>query len=1171
MTKRLTALLFAFMLSLSAFADTFIVTSNADSGQGTLREAITMANANGTGTIDYIHFNIAELTFNARIINLVTELPDISSNIIIDGSTQPGESYAITDAKICIKKEDYAPVFSMLKIVNATNVEIYGLYLYYGYWQGLFYGSQFRSEALYGINLSNAFNVTIGAPTKGNVINGVVHGIYSNSDSCRNITIQSNYLSPGPFYTDVSNEISDVVLLSHCGITFAQVSDITIGGDQPQYGNKFGSANRGINIDSKYEQGNGLLVIQNNKFAMRFDSLFVSVSDLWDNYIHIGRSRNNPADYSSQHHIDYKILLLDNDIPNHMFITYVSDSVIVKRNRFITDDRNTSLMLPKLTITNSPGGGIIGDSDIINGNSFKKRQPGESMPSLYIVYSGPFTVLKNTFECNSVYGSTTNIWNHSNTIPYIQIDSTTNDFVEGRATPNTRVDLYYDDECTACEGEIYFATVAADNLGNWKYNGPVTGTVVAIATSDKGYSSEFSMPVFNESQKKIKHPTCGKSNGSITGITTEGAETYFWVEFYTKDTISHSIDLVNAGPGTYMLHAVHGGTCINRAGTFYLEDQTPLIRKDWMTIIQPSCGQANGSLRDISVLDGQQSVYKWVNSQGDSIGSDLNLFGLSEGIYTFIVTDTTKEGGCSFSETFTLTNQSGPTLITNNVQITPATCGNNTGSIKGITFTGAQGGTSFQWVDSINNIAGYDIDLVNAYPGKYRLQFKDDGGCETITTSYYTIGNTGELVIDTTGMNVSPSKCSGITGAISNLKVTGGDHYEWRNMSSNAVVANSLDVFNLPGGYYQLTVTNNSGCNKTSPVIHVPQAKFQSLGMNSFISKIAFCGKANGSLEPEFTSGDTSYYRFRWVDSATNQTISNYTKAFNIYGGTYMLYEKDSNDCEAVIHHTVLRNAPIPSFDYSNMIVTPDNCLEGKGSINGIKVYNLFNDKNQYTWLNNANNAVGNTTTVKNLTANDYQLRVTDDMGCTVMSKPITVNNVNTGLPNPLYDDITILRNTAAELKVKNMQQGLYELYDNPSAPMIASNSTGIFTTSNLSTDKTYYIRFVSGVCSSDAVPVKVMVADKTIVYIPTAFTPNQDGKNDVFRLIPYGAVTLQYFTIYNRWGKVVFNTTSFNNAWDGTFNGQILDAGVFVWVMKAIDNLTGQIIEQKGTVTMIR
>src|SRR5690606_8411337 len=163
--------------------------------------------------------------------------------------------------------------------------------------------------------------------------------------------------------------------------------------------------------------------------------------------------------------------------------------------------------------------------------------------------------------------------------------------------------------------------------------------------------------------------------------------------------------------------------------------------------------------------------------------------------------------------------------------------------------------------------------------------------------------------------------------------------------------------------------------------------------------------------------------------------------------------------------------------------------------------------------LNNTNTAVGKAATATNLTANDYQLSVIDDMGCTVMSKHLTVRIVNTRLINPLYAAITILRNATALLIVNNMQQGLYGLYDYSSGPMIAFNSTGIFTTSNLSADKTYYIRFVSGVCSSDAVPVKVMVVDKTIVYIPTAFTPNQDGKNDVLRLIPYGAVKLQYFT----------------------------------------------------------
>src|SRR5687767_1234737 len=192
-----------------SLADTFIVTSNADSGPGTLRDAIAQANANGSAATDYIHFNITATTYNLRIIDLVTELPALSSNLIIDGTTQPGATYGTTDARICLRKTTYSPSFSMLKIENAQHVQVYGLHLYYGYWQGIF-GGPTRSNQLYGVNIISADDIVIGAAGKGNVITGVVHGIYSNSDGCSNITIRSNYLGHTAFYTNPADDIDNV-------------------------------------------------------------------------------------------------------------------------------------------------------------------------------------------------------------------------------------------------------------------------------------------------------------------------------------------------------------------------------------------------------------------------------------------------------------------------------------------------------------------------------------------------------------------------------------------------------------------------------------------------------------------------------------------------------------------------------------------------------------------------------------------------------------------------------------------------------------------------------------------------------------------------------------------------------------------------------------------------
>jgi gliding motility-associated-like protein len=89
-------------------------------------------------------------------------------------------------------------------------------------------------------------------------------------------------------------------------------------------------------------------------------------------------------------------------------------------------------------------------------------------------------------------------------------------------------------------------------------------------------------------------------------------------------------------------------------------------------------------------------------------------------------------------------------------------------------------------------------------------------------------------------------------------------------------------------------------------------------------------------------------------------------------------------------------------------------------------------------------------------------------------------------------------------------------------------------------------------------------------VFVPTAFTPNNDGLNDVIRPIAIGIRRINYFNIYNRWGQLLFSTTVNKFGWDGRINGRLQNAGVFVWMVSAEDYL-GKPIFLKGTVTLIR
>ncbi len=108
-----------------------------------------------------------------------------------------------------------------------------------------------------------------------------------------------------------------------------------------------------------------------------------------------------------------------------------------------------------------------------------------------------------------------------------------------------------------------------------------------------------------------------------------------------------------------------------------------------------------------------------------------------------------------------------------------------------------------------------------------------------------------------------------------------------------------------------------------------------------------------------------------------------------------------------------------------------------------------------------------------------------------------------------------------------------------------------------------------AGCHDSAFVSVKVFKTNP-YVFVPSAFTPNGDGLNDVLRPIAVGVQEIKYFRIFNRWGQMIFSTTRNHHGWDGKISGTPQGTNVFVWMVEAID-YTGKRIFLKGTVTLVR
>ena len=115
-----------------------------------------------------------------------------------------------------------------------------------------------------------------------------------------------------------------------------------------------------------------------------------------------------------------------------------------------------------------------------------------------------------------------------------------------------------------------------------------------------------------------------------------------------------------------------------------------------------------------------------------------------------------------------------------------------------------------------------------------------------------------------------------------------------------------------------------------------------------------------------------------------------------------------------------------------------------------------------------------------------------------------------------------------------------------------------------------YYVHVISpyGCVGDDTV--QVTVVNKAAFFVPTAFSPDGDGLNDIFRPVAVGYRSMSYFRVFNRWGQQVFFSNNLESGWDGTFKGVKAEIGTYYWEMSYIDRF-GKKAFLKGDVELLR
>ena len=227
---------------------------------------------------------------------------------------------------------------------------------------------------------------------------------------------------------------------------------------------------------------------------------------------------------------------------------------------------------------------------------------------------------------------------------------------------------------------------------------------------------------------------------------------------------------------------------------------------------------------------------------------------------------------------------------------------------------------------------------------------------------------------------------------------------------------------------------------------------------------------------------------------------------------------------------------------------------------------------NKWTWeIDGGNSANQNTTMIFNTggdkpatltVSNDY---CTDSHTETIAISPRLDAKFNSPEITCAVDDVTLTDVSAGNITGWNWNfgEGNTSIKQNPD-PFKYPKSPG---------EKSYIIKLSisNDIGCTDTASANIIVVGNCNIVVPSAFTPNNDGKNDyLFPTNACGADNL-IFRIYNRFGQMVFESRDWQKKWDGNVNGQPQGTGTYVWSLVYTLRSTGRRYTFKGTTLLVR
>ncbi len=476
---------------------------------------------------------------------------------------------------------------------------------------------------------------------------------------------------------------------------------------------------------------------------------------------------------------------------------------------------------------------------------------------------------------------------------------------------------------------------------------------------------------------------------------------------------------------------------------------------------------------------------------------------------------------------------------------------------------------AFQWeVVALGHLIGNPaLSSIQAdQVGAYRLVVTDPGNTCRDTLSF-TLGADIAKPIAVVG-DPPPLGC---LNNQTTLDATGsssgtGFRYEWLDPNGQVLPDSGLQVqVSIPGAYTLTVINTSNGCESEAPALVVedrvlPIAMAEATGLLDCETQEVLLDGTNSSMGPR--------YAYNWTtDVGILRSSPTEISVLAGAAGSYVLAVRDLiNGCES--RDTVLAEAVANFINSAVLSLMPPACDGQNGGT--IIVESVQGGTGPFVFA--LNSTIFTTTqTFRFLLPGEYRLQVQDANGCewdTLLTMP--------QLLPPVVDlgpdiDMTLGDTIRLEALVNGPYQSLVwsplDAFADPSLPVqrVSPGETVAYTV---------VVRDEFGCVGSDYI--LITVSKPIPVFIPSGFSPNGDGQNDVLLIFGGAGVrSIQTFSIFDRWGNQVFGRQHFQPndplyGWDGNFEGRPLNAAVYVYYAE-VEMEDGTVVVLKGDLSLIR